>query len=73
MLKKAKYALLRNSKDLNEEQKSKIQEIQKNIPELYAKYQVKENFREIFEQSLNWVDGLFEICEWLKNYKSLSR
>ena len=71
VLKKAKYALLKNSEDLNEEQKLKIQEIQENIPELYAKYQVKEDFREIFEKPLNWVDGLFEICDWLKDYKSL--
>jgi transposase len=71
VLKKAKYALLKNSEDLNEEQKLKIQEIQKNLPELYAKYQGKEKLRMIFEKPLNWANGLFEICEWLRDFKLL--
>lgn len=63
--------MLKNGQDLNDEQKNKIQDIQKNIPELHAKYQAKESFREIFEQRLNWANGLFAICDWLKKCTSL--
>lgn len=71
VLKKAKYALLKNSTDLNEKQKLKIKEIEKNIPELYKKHQGKEAFRKIFEKPLNWGNALFEICDWMKDYQSL--
>ena len=70
-LKKSKYALLKNNENLIDEQKTKINEIQKVIPDLYAKYEGKEKFRMIFEKQLNWVDGLLEISDWLCDFGSL--
>lgn len=67
-LKKSKYALLKNKKDLSEEQKLKIQEIKEVVPDLYTKYQGKEEFRMIFEEKLNWGDGLLKICDWLRKF-----
>lgn len=63
-LKKSKYALLKNEKDLNEEQGKKLEEVRQRIPVLAKMHELKEEFREIFDQSTNWREGLFEIASW---------
>lgn len=65
-LKKSKYALLKNEEDLTEEEKSKLEEVKKNLPNLGKMHSLKEEFRQIFEQEQNWVDGLFNLADWLK-------
>jgi transposase len=63
-LNKSKYALLKNEKDLNEEQKEKLTEV-KEISALLAKmHGLKEEFRRIFEESKEWTEGLFELAQW---------
>lgn len=66
-LNKSKYALLKNEKDLTEKQKDKLEEVKKLDKTLATMHQFKEEFRDIFEQNNNWVDGLFSLADWLRD------
>lgn len=65
-IKKSKYALLKNFEDLNDEQIEKNKEIEKVFPELAKKYQLKEEFRKIFENSSHWDEGILKLADWMK-------
>jgi transposase len=64
-IKDSKYALLKNEKDLNEEQKEKLKQLKTGENKLGIMHQLKEEFREIFEQPKRWSDGLLELGGWL--------
>ncbi len=66
-LKKSKYVLLKNQKDLNESEQAKLKEIEKVSPILAKMHSLKEEFRSIFETCTNWNEGLLEIADWLKD------
>jgi transposase len=61
----SKYALLKNEKDLNQEQKDKLVEVKSVSQNLKIMHQLKEKFREIFEKPQQWSEGLLELGEWL--------
>lgn len=61
----SKYALLKNEANLNEEQKEKLAEVKIVSERLGVMHQLKEEFREIFEQTEIWADGLLELGGWL--------
>jgi transposase len=61
----SKYALLKNEKDLNQEQKDKLVEVKSVSQSLKVMHQLKEKFREIFEKPQQWSEGLLELGEWL--------
>jgi transposase len=61
----SKYALLKNEKDLNQEQKDKLAEVKGVSQNLKIMHQLKEKFREIFEKPQQWSEGLLELGEWL--------
>ncbi len=63
-LNKSKYALLKNELDLSEEQKIKLNQVNKVSPFLGKMHRLKEEFRTIFEQSQDWSEGLLEIANW---------
>ena len=65
-IKKSKYALLKNEKDLNEPQKDKLNGVKQVAPLLARMHQLKEEFRMIFEQAENWGEGLLKLSDWLK-------
>lgn len=65
-IKKSKYALLKNEKDLNEQQKEKLNSVKQVAPLLARMHQLKEEFRLIFEQAENWGEGLLKLLDWLK-------
>lgn len=65
-IKKSKYALLKNEKDLNEQQKEKLNSVKQVAPLLARMHQLKEEFRLIFEQAENWGEGLLKLSDWLK-------
>ncbi|MBO1350885.1 MAG: ISL3 family transposase [Hormoscilla sp. GUM202] len=67
----SKYVLLANSDDLNEAQKSQLEEVNKEFPKLQKMHELKENFRKVFEESINWFDGLLNLAEWLKQSAEL--
>ncbi len=57
-LKKSKYVLLKNEKDLNEDEKEKLKEVEKVAPVLTKMHALKEEVRDIFESSKDWREGL---------------
>lgn len=59
--------MLKNEKDLTEKQKDKLEEVKKVDDTLATMHQFKEEFRDIFEQSDNWVEGLLSLADWLKD------
>ena len=40
--------------------------MKKVLPDLGKMHSLKEEFRQVFEQEQNWVDGLFKLADWLK-------
>lgn len=70
-LNRSKYVLLKNEEDLNEEQKEKLKEVYKTSAVLSKMHQLKEEFREIFENNSDWVSGLLELADWYKKAYSL--
>lgn len=62
----SKYALLKREETLNEKQREKLKEVEKEFPELIKKHKLKEEFIHLFELGQDWVDGLFKIGEWMK-------
>jgi transposase len=74
-LKKSKYALLKNEKNLNEEQNMKLSQVKEVSPTLKIMHEMKEKIRIIFDETYDWLTGLFEIGMWLwkaKKYFPLS-
>ena len=66
-IKKSKYVLLKNEKDLSDEELNKLSQVQEVVPKLGEMHSLKEELREIFEESKDWVEGLFKFCDWLKD------
>jgi transposase len=66
-LTKSKYVLLKNESDLTETEKKKLEEVKEVVPNLGKMHQLKEEFRIIFEESEGWVEGLFNLSDWLKD------
>ncbi len=66
-LKKSKYVLLKNEKDLNEGEQEKLKEVEEVAPILTKMHALKEELRDIFESSKDWSEGLLEIADWLKD------
>ena len=61
----SKYCLLKNEKDLNDEQKEKLEEVKEVFPELGEMHRLKEEFRNLFENSNSEVIGLLNLADWL--------
>ncbi len=66
----SKYSLLKNEKDLNEEQKEKLKQVQKVFPELGDMHRLKEELRKIFEARDSEVIGLLNLADWLRDATS---
>lgn len=64
-LKKRKYALLKNEDNLTEEQKDKLEEVKQVSPTLSKMHHLKEELRMIFQSSIDWLEALFELGNWL--------
>lgn len=67
--KKSKYVLLKNEKDLSEEQESKLIQVKEASSNLKRMHELKEEIRKIFEQNNNWLTGLFKLGRWLASAK----
>ena len=66
-IKKTKYVLLKNEEDLTEIEKYQLKSVKKVAPTLQKMHQMKEEFRQIFESSKDWVEGLLSLSDWLKD------
>jgi transposase len=61
----SKYPLLKNEKDLNKEQLSKLLELKIVSPQPKIMHEIKEKFRKIFEKKQTWGEGLLSLGSWL--------
>ena len=68
-LKKSKYSLLKNEGDLNEQQKIKLLQVKTVCPTLKIMHELKEDFRQIFDKTTNWLKALFKLGQWHKRAK----
>lgn len=66
-LNKSKYALLKNKSSLNEAQILKLKQVKLVSPILGIMHELKEDFRNIFEQNTDWLSGLFSLGKWLNS------
>lgn len=64
-LKNSKYVLLKNEKDLSQEQEMKLIQVKEVSPELKIMHELKEEIRKIYEQTDNWLTGLLKLGVWL--------
>lgn len=65
-LNKSKYPLLKNEQDLNEKQKIKLMQVKTVCPTLKIMPELKEDFRQVFEKTTNWLKALFKLGQWHK-------
>ena len=65
-LNKSKYPLLKNEQDLNEKQKIKLMQVKTVCPTLKIMHELKEDFRQIFEKTTNWLKALLKLGQWHK-------
>ena len=65
-LNKSKYPLLKNEEDLNDQQKIKLMQVKTVCPTLKIMPELKEDFRQIFEKTTNWLKALFKLGQWYK-------
>lgn len=70
-LKGSKFILLKNGVDLTEEQKVKLADILKHSKRLKLAYELKEEFRNIFERSETVEAGKEQLLAWLKKARSV--
>jgi transposase len=61
----SKYAILKNEQDLTDEQKGKLVQVKSVSNRLKIMHQLKEEFREIFEEKETWTDGLLGLGKWI--------
>jgi transposase len=61
----SKYAILKNEEDLTDEQKEKLVQVKSVSNRLKIMHQLKEEFREIFEEKETWTDGLLGLGKWI--------
>jgi transposase len=70
-LKGSKFILLKNGVDLTQEQKVKLAQILKHSKRLKLAYELKEEFRDIFERSETVEAGKKQLLAWLKKARSV--
>jgi transposase len=70
-LKGSKFILLKNGVDLTEEQQVKLADILKHSKRLQLAYELKEEFRDIFESSQTVEAGKEKLLAWLKKARSI--
>jgi len=66
-LTKSKYSLLKNEDSLNDIQKEKLKSVQEVSPILKKMHELKEAFRDIFENTESWGDSVTELLDWMHN------
>lgn len=61
----SKYVLLKNESELTDKEREKLEQLKEVTPKLGKMHSLKEAFRQVFENSKDWVEGLFGFSEWL--------
>jgi transposase len=63
----SKYPLLKKKEKLSEEEKKKLEEVEKVAPELIKMYQEKEKWRDIFESKITADEAFWKTIEWMES------
>jgi transposase len=64
-LNKSKYSLIANEDSLNEQQKERLNNVQKVSPILAKMHALKEEFRDIFESTKSWGENIMNLLDWM--------
>jgi transposase len=70
-LKGSKFILLKNNDDLTEDQQQRLIEILKHSKRLKLAYELKEEFRDIFEACKTVEEGKTQFLAWIKKARSV--
>ncbi|MFM7437150.1 MAG: transposase, partial [Snowella sp.] len=70
-IKGAKWLLLKNKKDLKEEELQKLELVLKQSERLRKAHEYKESFREIYEKVNDKEEGQLKFTEWLNKAKEI--
>jgi transposase len=64
----SKYPLLKKKEKLNDEEKEKLKELEKVVPELIAVYEAKEKLRDIFDSQITSDQAFWQLGEWTESF-----
>lgn len=64
-LNQSKYSLIKNEDSLNESQKEKLESVLEVSPVLATMHRLKEEFRDIFEETKFWGDSIIKLLDWM--------
>jgi len=56
---------LKNEKDLTKKQSQKLAQVKEVSPTLKTMHELKEKIRQIFDETNDWLGGLFKLGTWL--------
>ena len=66
-LKNSRYALLKNQENLTEKQRIKFDAIKQANYEVSKAWQIKENFRDLFQKDTNYIDAFYLFIKWTRD------
>ncbi len=64
----SKYPLLKKKEKLNDDEKEKLKELEKVVPELIAVYEAKEKLRDIFDSQITSDRAFWQLVEWTESF-----
>lgn len=70
-LKGSRWVLVKNQKDLNEKQRAKLERLYLASPELKVCHQLKEQFRKIFETSIDREKARTALIRWIAKVEKM--
>ena len=66
-LRNSRYALLKNQENLTEKQRIKFDAIKDANYEVSKAWQVKENFKDLFQKETSYINGFYLFIKWARN------
>jgi len=66
-LKNSRYALLKNQENLTEKQRIKFDAIKQANYEVSKAWQIKENFRDLFQKETNYMNAFYLFIKWTRD------
>lgn len=66
-LKNSRYALLKNKENLTEKQRIKFEAIKQANYEVSKAWQIRENFRDLFQKETNYIDAFYLFTKWMRD------
>ena len=69
ILKGSKYALLKPEDNLTEKQQDKLTDVKDAFPLLAEMHQQREDFRKIFDDNHDWMEGSLALMAWMEEAK----